>query len=341
MKKVQKFSLHFIILATAISLGYGDDIKLGQTGFQFLSVASDARATAMAEAMTTIRGQSNSIFFNPAGMARSKNLISANFSKNQWIAGIDHITASIGFAPKKGYFGVFALSLQSVEYGEVQGTMVWQNEAGFIDTEIIRPSALALGIGYAKSLSDKFSVGGHVKSTYQFLGRSVVPETDSTNTTIKNWASTLAFDFGTIYETSWKDFAFGMTVRNFSQEIKYQTEGFQLPLTFSIGGSIDLIQFQFLQFLKSPFNPDTKLVLSVDALHPRSYAERMNIGIEYNPIDMFFIRTGYYGNYDERGFTFGFGFRLNKKLKGIGVDYAYTPFGLFDSVQQLSFQITL
>jgi len=330
--------LLFIIL---FGFSYSTDIKLAQTGFQFLSVASDARATAMGEAMTTLRGQSNSVFFNPASMARSQHLLCTNFSQNQWIADINHITASVGFAPKGGYYGVFALSMQSVEYGEVQGTMVWENNAGYIDTEIMRPSALALGVGYAKSLSDKFSIGGHIKSAYQFLGRSTIPLTDSTNSVIKNWASTIAYDFGTIYETGWKEFAFGMTVRNFSQEIKYQTEGFQLPLTFTIGGSIDLAQFQVLRFLQSPLNPDSKFMLSIDALHPRSYSERLNVGIEYNPLSILFLRTGYYGNYDERGITFGVGFRLAKKMKGISIDYAYTPFGLFDSVQQLSFQLSI
>ena len=54
------------------------------------------------------------------------------------------------------------MSFVNVDYGELQGTMVWDNEQGFIDTEIIKPSSLALGIGYAKALSDKFSVGGQI-----------------------------------------------------------------------------------------------------------------------------------------------------------------------------------
>lgn len=323
------------------TLAISGDIKLAQTGFQFLSVASDARATAMAEAMTTMKGYSNSVFFNPAGMARTKNFLSANFSQNSFIADINYITASVSIVPAQGKYGVFAFSAQSVDYGKIQGTMVWENDAGYIDTEIMQPTALAVGIGYAKALSDKFSVGGHVKSTYQYLGRSVIPETDSTNTTIKNWVSTMAYDFGTIYETGWKDFSFGMTVRNFSQEIKYQNEGFQLPLTFALGGSVDLAQFSFLSLLKTPLNPDARFMLSIDALHPRSYAERLNIGMEYNPLSVLFLRAGYYGNYDERSLTYGVGIQLNRKERGISIDYAFTPFGVFNNIHQLSYQITL
>lgn len=339
MKKYTLHGLGFIILVVTTAV-FAEDIKLAQTGFQFLSVASDARATAMGEAMTTIQGQSGSLFFNPAAMARSKSPVSAKFSQNQWIADINYMTASVSFAPRSGYYGVMGLSFQSVDYGKVQGTMVAENDAGYVDTEIIEPTAMALGFGYARALSDKFSVGGHIKSTYQYLGHSVVPESDTSNTVIKNWATALAYDFGTIYETGWKDFAFGMTVRNFSQEIKYQNEGFQLPLTFTLGASIDISQFARLGFLKA-LSPDSKFIVSVDALHPRSYSERVNVGIEYNPVKYLYLRSGYYGNYDERGLTFGAGIHTGSIARSIAVDFGYTPFGIFNSVQQLSIQITL
>jgi len=43
--------------------------KLAQAGFEFLSVVSDARAAAMADAMTSLQIGSSALFFNPAGMA--------------------------------------------------------------------------------------------------------------------------------------------------------------------------------------------------------------------------------------------------------------------------------
>ena len=49
--------------------------KLAQTGFQFLSISADARGGGMGDAMTTIFGNSSSLFFNPAGMSRQKQLI--------------------------------------------------------------------------------------------------------------------------------------------------------------------------------------------------------------------------------------------------------------------------
>ena len=51
---------------------------------------------------------------------------------------------SFSFSPKNGQFGSVGFSLLNVDYGELQGTMVWDNDQGFIDTEKFSPSALAL-----------------------------------------------------------------------------------------------------------------------------------------------------------------------------------------------------
>ena len=127
---------YLLPLVITISMIQGsENKKLAQTGFQFLSVMSDARSGGMADAMTTIHGRSVSLFFNPAGMSRQTQLFDMNFSANSWIAGIKHDAFSLSVSPNNGQFGVFGLSLLNVDYGELQGTMVWDNDQGFIDTE--------------------------------------------------------------------------------------------------------------------------------------------------------------------------------------------------------------
>lgn len=338
MKQVNQLIL---ILLALVSLAGAKDKKIAQTGFQFLSVTADARASGMAEAMTTVQGNSSALFFNPAGMARSRNFLEVNFSQNTWIADINHNAVSVSLAPAKGRYGVIGFTMQSVDYGEVQGTMVWSNDQGYIDTEIFTPSAFCIGVGYARALSDRFSIGGQVKSAYQYLGKSVIPETDTTLMVEKNTLSTLAYDFGTIYETGWNEFAFGMSVRNFSQEIKFQSEGFQLPLTFQIGASLNLLDFSALKFLALPGTKNPRLLLSVDAIHPRSFSERMNIGLEYNLFDLLYLRYGKLINYDERSSTYGIGISKSFGNRYMSVDYAYTPFGVFDLVQKISIQIAI
>ena len=317
----------FVLVSMTFST---ENKKLGQTGFQFLSVTSDARSGGMADAMTTIHDKSTSLFSNPAGLSKQTELFDINFSSNEWIAGIKHDAFSLSYSPSNGQLGVFGFSLLNVDYGELQGTMVWDNSQGFIDTKIFKPSAFAMGLGYGRALSENFSVGGQLKKAFQFLGDNVVPVSDTSKVVQSNVSNAVAFDFGTIYVTDWNDFTFGMSVRNFSDEAQYAYDGFQLPLTFRIGCSINIVK------LIPSFSESHSLLLAIDALHPRSYEQRINVGLEYSFMNIISTRIGYLHNYDERDFTFGTGVKLGM----FKINYALTPFGVFDTVSRVSIGIS-
>jgi hypothetical protein len=301
--------------------------KIAQTGFQFLSVTSDARAAAIAGAVTSAEIKSSSLFFNPASMANMSQFIDVSISLNQWIADINHNTYSLALSPSSGRYGVFGFSFQSIDYGDVLGTRIDVNEEkGYIDTGTLSPSAFALGFGYARALTDRFSVGGQIKWLRQDLEASLIPTSDTT-TTSKNYdLSPVAFDFGTLFKTGFKSLAFGMSVRNFSKEIKYEQEGFQLPLVFTIGVSMNLMDF----FEQQSF--DQSLLLTIDATHYRSHPEQLLVGLDYTVMKLLSLRAGFAANNDEDGVTFGIGIAQF----GLMLDYAYTPFGVFDQVQRVT-----
>lgn len=332
---MKRFIIFLLTIALCLTLGSIDRIhareKLAQTGMQFLSIGADSRAAGMGDAATTMELGSSSLFFNPAGMANLGTMMDVTFSQTSWIADINVNSFSGAFSPGEGKYGTFGFSVVSVDYGEVEGTMVWPNAQGYIDTEILKPSALAVGVGYARALSDKFSVGGNMKFVNEYLGESVVPVSDTTNEKKKNLADAVAVDFGTIFKTGFKSLTLGMSIRNFSNEIEYEDEGFQLPLTFKIGLSMDV-----LDFLEGEMYKDHSLYVGVDAVHPRAHSEQINIGTEYKFMEMIYLRSGYMSNNDEYGMTYGFGI----KKFGIAVDYAYTPFGVFDDVQRFTFKFS-
>ncbi len=305
--------------------------KKAQTGFQFLSVVPDARSAALAGAVTTVSQMSSALWDNPATMSEMNKELDAVFSMNQWIAEITHNAFSMAYRPNNGLLGVFAISFLYVDYGDVEGTIFAQNEQGYLDTGDIRPTAYALGLGYARSLTPRFNVGGQIKLVRQSLGPALIKLTAGDNIIKqdKNDLSVLAFDFGTTYKTGYKSFVFGMSIRNFSQEIKYVDENFQLPLTFSIGASMDL--FDFVDA------PQQNLRLSVDAIHPRAHIEQIKIATEYLYKNFLALRFGYVSGADEENLSFGFGVHTF----GFGLDYAYTPFGVFTKVQRISIRFTL
>ncbi len=134
--------------------------KLAQTGMKFLSMSHDPRAAAMADAVTSVEGLTSALFYNPAAMSRQRNFINVMAGQTQWIAGIDHQHATLTMAPSNGRWGVFGFSIQSANYGDMQETVRWDNEQGFIDLGTFSPSAYAIGFGYARAITDRFSVGG-------------------------------------------------------------------------------------------------------------------------------------------------------------------------------------
>lgn len=296
--------------------------KVAQTGMQFLKVDVSPRAAAMAGAYTLVGYDASALFSNPAGIAKNPNKFDVFFSQTQWIADISYNAFGLAYNLKN--LGTFGLSGVFSDYGDIVGTRVADTEKGYDRTGNLDIGAYAIGLGYARSLTDKFTVGAQIKWTAQNLGENLFPG----NKTVKNKVSGLAFDFGTIFYPGFKSFRFGMSIRNFSEEFKYQEESFELPLTFRVAFAMDV-----LDFLGDHENP---LLVSVDALHPRDYTERINLGAEYVVADMIALRAGYRFNYDEEGLSAGLGFSKRFGNYGLRVDYSYSDLGVFSSVNRFA-----
>ncbi|MGE5313234.1 MAG: PorV/PorQ family protein [Acidobacteriota bacterium] len=338
---MKKYQLIFTAVLCGVLLSSAalaqDNEKRAQTGFKFLNVATDPRAVGMGEAVTAIEGGSSSMFFNPAAMARMTSFADAQVGQTNWIADIKHIYGSIAFAPSGGDYGVLGFTFQSVDYGEILATI--RNDAapgGFQDVGNIKPKAMAVGIGYARALSDRFSVGGNVRYTMQDLGGSINTISKGVLGDAKeNKKSVAAFDFGMYYKTGIKSLDFAVSIRNFSTEVKYERESFQLPLIFRVG-----LSFNMMDLVTDSKDAD-KFVVSVDATHPRDFSEQINVGGEYVFMKILALRAGYMFNNDEYGFTAGAGVKLaQENWGGIGVDYSYTKFTEFGNVNRLAVSLS-
>lgn len=336
---MRRMAIHVPILLVLVSLltvHAPAQQKLAQTGMKFLNVTTDARAVALGEAVTSLDGTSSSLFFNPSSMAGQKNLVSVDLGQVQWIADIRHNYASASFSPWEGDLGVIGVMVQAVDYGDFEQTVKAGTDAGYLDLGTFSPTALVLGLGYARALSEKFSIGGMVKWVHQDLGSGAVSVAAGGGSYgyASNVAELFAADFGITYKTGFKSLQFGMVVRNFSKEARYIDEGFQLPLTFRIGLSANVFDF-------ASVDPEEhQLLVAIDAEHPRDYPERVKMGVEYLFMNIVAIRTGFISLADEQKFSYGLGLQKSLGSVGLGVDYAYTPFGIFDKVQTFTVRIS-
>ncbi|MCU7496869.1 MAG: PorV/PorQ family protein [Ignavibacteria bacterium] len=339
MKKTFIITMSFIcaVLLFTGAAHAQDNQKLAQSGMKFMNAILDARTASMGEAVTALDGNSAFLFSNPASVARQENLFNGAAGSMTWIADIKYLYGAATIAPFGGDYGVIGVTALSVNYGDFIETIKGDNADGFYELGTFRPYAFSFGLSYAKALNDKLSLGGSVKYARMSLGASVVAvDKNNSYTRQDNVRGVMAFDFGLLYRTGYKSLNFAMSVKNFSQEIKFEKENFQLPLTFRIG-----LAFNAVDLMENLDKDMHSFILSVDAVHYRDYPEQLSLGGEYTFMNTFSLRAGYNYPADERSYTVGVGVKRSYENYGLGVDYAYTPFGIFDSVHRITLNFSL
>jgi len=321
-----------IFILTVLLLGLfnpamnADLKKVAQAGYQFLKIDADARAAAMGGANLLAGTGASSMFYNPAGMTELSGNVDLFGTQTYWIADISYFT--FGVTKDLGKVGVIGFSMQTADYGKIIGTRVDdspENTAGFIETGNVQVGASAMGISFARRLTDRFAVGVQVKYVSQNLGETLMPDGMKSNKT-----NGLAYDFGTLYYPGVKSFRFGMGIRNFAKDFKYEDDSFSLPLTFTIGAALDATDFY------GGIGENHDLLIEVDASHPRDYTERIHLGWEYGYRKMLYLRSGYKSNHDTEGLSLGFGLRIPLAAFQAKLDYSYTNAGDFSPVSRFS-----
>jgi hypothetical protein len=301
---------------------------------KFLSVSPSARASGLSNAVTSVDMGAYAAFYNPASMANIEGTFSATAGAVQWITDINHNSASLVYKPANGKFGVIGVNAISVDYGDIISTVLDDSEAGYKDVGTINPTALAFGLSYANAFTDQFSVGANFRYSVQDLGSVAVDYDGSGGYVMDSYsASAGVLDFGVLYKTGFKSLNFGMALRNFSTEVSYDDEESELPMTFKIGVSMNVLDL-------ANIDPNThSLLVSVDANRPRDYDEQLFFGVEYSFINRFVLRGGYGFPKDEEKLSFGGGIKQPIGSMELSVNYSYTQFGVFGEVNRFSAQI--
>ena len=331
---MKRFITLLAILALTIGVSsesvQAQPVKFAQAGMGFLKIDVGARISAMGGAQASTSGTAFDAFANPAGLAYVEGFdVMAN--STSWIADINHY--GLAAAYNAGELGTFGINLVWMDYGTFRRTIPVDDLAGFADLGSFTVSEFAIGLSYARQISDQFAVGGNVRYAEQDLGSvTIFDELQDADINVNNAVDNIILDFGTTYYTGFRDLRFGMSIRNFSNQSDYYNQRFELPLNFDFGVAMDLLQ------IPEDAQSNSELTLAVDWQHPRDFSERLHAGLEYGFLETFYIRTGYKFNYDEEGFTAGLG--VNYDISAVGTvraDYAYADFGeFFDAVHRIT-----
>ena len=337
-----------LVLPAFLPCAHAQQDKIAQTGMKFLSFSPSPRAAALGDAMTAMEGDAQNLFYNPAGMAWQRSFVSASMATTQWIAGIEYYAGSLSLRPGGGRLGVFGLSFMSVDFGDLEETIRFDNDQGFLDIGTFNPTSWVVGLGYARPLSDRFSAGGHVKYAVENLAESITGyDAAGENEYVRsdNSAKVYAFDFGVLYRTGFHSLNFAVNARNFSEEIAYEEESFQLPLTLSIGVSMDVMDLLTEPGTGNPYGERNRkthaLRISLDASNPRDFSEQIKVGGEYSFLQTFSLRAGYIFPTDVQGLTLGVGVQRLFRNGGFGADYSATTFDIFSTVHRISLSLSI
>ncbi len=312
--------------------------KVGSTSMQFLKVMPCARATAMGDAYSVLASGAEAMFWNPSGLALVQG---QEFSSTYvwWI--MDTRQGALSYGASLGGFGSVGLQVQYVDFGIMEETSL---ERPYINKfpdpgmtgNTFHPFSYLVGLSYARSLTDRFSVGLSAKYAHESLynGETVTAMvSDGVYENVKTWANGLLFDLGMRYDTGFRTVRLGASVQNFGADVTYAKESSPVPLLFRFGIAADLTGRDALLMDAET----SRLTVAVDLFQPNDYAQQEHVGVEYEYDGVFALRGGYKFNYDSEGLTLGGGVRTTLSNIRLALDYSYGSVGQYlGNVQRIS-----
>ncbi|MCX6150494.1 MAG: PorV/PorQ family protein [Ignavibacteriales bacterium] len=340
----KKFFQVIVVMLIVGNISYSQIVKKGQVGFRFLENPVSAEVMGRGGVGITSTLNANGIFWNPALLGWTDHSVDLSLNHTRGIADINY--SAIAAALHVGNFGVLGFSLLAMDYGTFYETHRAANEQGYVETGTFSPAAFAVGLAFSQKVTDRFSYGVHIKYVYQNLGDAYVSTkgtslTDSALTLEKrSYESSkfntlpIAMDVGAYYDFLYNGIRFAAVLQNISREFRYESVDFPMPFAVSFGVTVQPLNFFYEESKEHNF------ILSFESRHPRDFGEKIKLGGEYHFKDLFVARIGYQQNYDERGLTFGAGFKYDVSNVPLRFDYAYEPFGLFGGRHYLSLGIS-
>ena len=326
------------LAALALVALSGDGVaqtKTGTTVGTFLKIEPDARVAGMGNAGVSIGSGLTGYYYNPAAIAMiGKKEI--RFSHSAWIADIafDHIAAAFPL----GKAGTAAVTITSLRSGDIAVRTVDQPLG---TGELYHVSDFAAGAGWARPITDRFSIGAEAMYVQETI-----------------WNSSLravVFHLGTIYTTSSSGLVMGASISNLGTGGEFSGRDLEVVFDQDPDANGDnptipaeLLTEEFgvptlLRFgLAYPvaINPMNKLRFEADALHESDNSESLNLGAEYSYRERFSARAGWQNLLQEDaegGLTLGAGWTgdMNNAL-GFDFAYAYADQGRLGAVHRLT-----
>lgn len=331
----------FFILALLVSVPQfllGQNRKTGINSAAFLKVGVGARQVGLGSATTSLEGDAANMFWNPAGIGLKSYTLQASVNYNMWIADLTQNALAVTYNLEG--IGTVGLGVMTFGVSDIPTDRdVYPGNPSLQALQIDDQTSstydymdLLVQLSYARQVTEQLSLGATVK----LINESI----DSRS------ASSVAFDFGSVYSIGVMDWKIGARINNLGGDIKFYDYAAAIPLTFSIGTSI------------SPLKDENSLLtVSVDAVKPQDGLQYFYSGAEYTFMNMISVRGGYKLNYsgvDDGGSSFrsaiktsieglsaGAGFMTTLADYHLRIDYSFTQMDLLDPAHRVSLSFSM
>ena len=296
------------ILAAGVMGGEGDGGYAGP----WLRVPAGARPTAMGGAYLAVSDDGAAPLFNPAGLARLKRpMFSTSYRTMSMGRQLGYLTA---VAPVRGQasLGVHWLYAGS-------GTVAARDGDGYLTGHDISMNSHQLAIIFAKRFERFFSFGVNINYLTSSISELSV--------------NTVGFDFGLMLyveqlfdrenrdQLPVRDLQVGITVKNFSKELRWTSEDYDWLYTTDDFGSaqIDEVPIEIGVGVSARWL-ERKLLTAVDLYKNDKQGTRLHAGAEYFVRPEFMLRAGY----SDGRLAAGTGYVFQVGKKSLAIDYAFS-----------------
>ena len=294
------FGIVFLPLVSSAQVDINENA--GTRSMAFLKIGVGAKAIGMGSSHVASVSDLFASYWNPAGLSQMQRS-QLGFMYNRWIEDINY--GYISYAHPVVGLGVIATSVAYLSYGELDGRDEQGNEE-----PPFRPFDLAVILSYSRNFTPDIALGINAKWL-----REQIDDND---------AQAYAFDIGGLYILPGSKLALGANLQHLGTKVKFIEESFSLPLNLKLGIAYKLL--------------NDSLTMAVDLNKPTDDDVNLSFGMEFAPIEMLYLRTGYrYSlNGNDLGAVSGLSAGFGASIESYRIDYAFVHFEKFGLTHRVS-----
>ncbi|MDD5687256.1 MAG: PorV/PorQ family protein [Elusimicrobia bacterium] len=304
-KKILITVFSFILLATYYSL-----LSASNSGASFLNIGTSARAVSMGGAYVGVANDVSAISYNPAGLSQlNKSEIVGQHTK--WIADTNH--DFLAYA-RPTSIGTIGLSIVALTQGKIEGRDENRNKTNsFSAYDVATTISYSKQIMSLRGVAEAISIGTNLK----IIQQSIADEK----------ATGVAIDIGLLTRLSAYPLSAGLSVQNIGPKMTFISEGYDLPLTATIG-----LGYTIKRAVTLAFDVKRKII---------DNKTEVSFGTEYAPINLLAFRLGYLLPTSHSLLTDfkGFGGGIGLRILNTSTDYAFIPYSDLGNTHRLSFGV--